>query len=199
LEGQQTVVTAKSALQIQERPYSRESWFIYNPVVAYKQHSYLFTRQRHPTPSRHFGRQIMSNEPLEPIGFLAYLPRAIALLILAIISAFIVWSFHTVDWPAYLAALVIGGFFGLMVGGLVGVHLLPSLMAMLAFGGLFEGIFWGWSYYGWGGAILGGLIGLAAGPSVVLLPMMLIHFVLLLCGIDPLANLDPPREKQNRE
>jgi ribose/xylose/arabinose/galactoside ABC-type transport system permease subunit len=136
----------------------------------------------------------MTPEPSESIGLLPYLPRGIALLLLAAISGFIVWSFHTVDWPAYLAALVIGGFIGLMVGGLVGVHLLPSLMAMLTFGGVFEGIYLGWCSYGWVGAILGGLVGLAAGPSVVLVPMMLIHFVLLLCGIDPLANRDPPQE-----
>jgi ribose/xylose/arabinose/galactoside ABC-type transport system permease subunit len=141
----------------------------------------------------------MAPKLAEPIGFLPYLPRAIALAVLAAISGFIVWSFHTVDWPAYLAALVIGGFLGLMVGGLVGVHLLPSLMAMLTFGGVFEGIYLGWSSYGWGGAILGGLIGLAAGPSVVLVPMMLIHFVLLLCGIDPMANLDRSQEEQKRE
>ena len=155
--------------------------------------------QRHPLPSSRSGPQIMSNEPPQSTPFLAYLPRGIALLLLAIISAFIVWSFHTVDWPAYLAALVIGGFIELMVGGLVGVHLLPSLMAMLTFGSLFEGIYLGWSSHGLGGAILGGLIGLAAGPSVVLVPMMLVHFVLLLCGIDPLANLEPSKEDQNRE
>jgi hypothetical protein len=141
----------------------------------------------------------MPNEPPQPIPCLAYLPRGIALILLAAISGFIVWSYHTVDWPAYLAALIIGGIIGLMMRGLVGVHLLPSLMAMLTFGGLFEGIHLGWSSYGWGGAILGGLIGLAAGPSVLLVPMMLVHFMLLLCRIDPLANLDPSQVKQNRE
>jgi hypothetical protein len=131
------------------------------------------------------------------ISFVSYLPKGIALLVLAGISAFIVWSFHTVDWPLAVAALLISGFMGLMVGGLVGVHLLPTLMALTAFAGLFEGIFQGRAAFGWIGAIVGGMIGLVAGPIVTLLPVMLIHFVLLVCGIDPLANMDSIEKKQS--
>jgi hypothetical protein len=139
----------------------------------------------------------MADQPTQQFGFLAYLPKAIALIVLAGISGFVVWSFHNVDWPASVAALVIAGLVGLMAGGLVGVHLLPTLMALTAFGGLFEGMFQGWSSYGWAGAILGGMIGFAAGHIVVLLSMMLVHLVLIVCGIDPLANLDSSDEKQS--
>jgi hypothetical protein len=35
-------------------------------------------------------------------------------LVLAGISGFVVWSFHTAEWPACVAALVIGGFLGFL-------------------------------------------------------------------------------------
>jgi hypothetical protein len=141
------------------------------------------------------GSMKMAGQPSETLGFPDPV-KAVVLLMLAGISGFVVWSFHNADWPSAVAAFVIGGFVGLMAGGLVGVHLLPTLMALMAFGGLFEGMFQGWSSYGWAGAILGGIIGFVAGHIVVLLSMMLVHFVLIVCGIDPFANLDSSEAKK---
>jgi hypothetical protein len=138
----------------------------------------------------------MSDQPTLRLGLLAYLPRIIALVVLAGISGFIVWSFHTVDWPAFLGALVIGGLLGFLAGGLVGVHLAPTVAAMLGFGGLFEGVYQGWRCWGWAGAVLGGPVGVFGGYLVVWLVLLLLHLVLILCGIDPFENPDSSEEKQ---
>jgi hypothetical protein len=99
------------------------------------------------------------------------LPRAVALLVLAGLSAFVVWSFHAAEWPGFLAALVIGGVLGFLAGGLVGVHLPPTLATMLVFGGLFEGVYWGWQCGGWAGAVLGGPVGVLGGVLGVCLAL----------------------------
>ena len=39
-------------------------------------------------------------------------------------------------------------------------------------------------YYGGIGAILGGLMGIVAGHIAALVPLMVIHFILCVCGID---------------
>jgi hypothetical protein len=120
------------------------------------------------------------------------LPKTIALIVLFGLSGGLVWSFHNTEWPAFIAALVIGGFVGVVAGGLVGVHIPPSLGMMAVFGGIFEGIFQGWSRYGYVGAILGAFVGIVAVCVIVMLPIMLTHFVMIVCGIDPLAHLDSP-------
>src|SRR5262249_4790229 len=89
--------------------------------------------------------------------------RALVLAGLACISGFTVWSFHHADWPGFLATVALGGFLGVLAGGLVGVPLFPALAALTAFGGLFEGTWRGWSLYGWVGAALGAPVGLVAG------------------------------------
>ena len=120
------------------------------------------------------------------------LPRAIALLVLFGLSGGIVWSYHNTDGTTFIAALVFGCFFGFLAGGLVGVHLFPSLGMMVVCGGIIEGVVQGWSRYGLVGAGFGGLIGIAAACVMVGLPMMLSHFILIVCGIDPLACPDLP-------
>lgn len=136
----------------------------------------------------------MTGEPTEKLG-LPDLPRAISLVVLACISGFTVWSFHHASWPGFIAALVIGGFLGFMAGGLVGVHLFPTLAAMVTFGAIFEGVVQGWSRYGLIGAVLGGFAGLVAGSIVATLPILLIHLVLGACGIDPFINPNSSHEK----
>ena len=56
-------------------------------------------------------------------------------------------------------------------------------------GGLFEGAYHGWQYYGWIGAVIGGLVGVVGG-GVALLLAMLMSFVQVMCGIDPFVNAD---------
>ena len=85
----------------------------------------------------------MTDQPTERIGLLTYLTKAIALKLLRGISGFIVVSFRAAGWLPFIAALTVGGFLGLMVGGIVGVPMLPTLLAMVAFGGLIEGILQG--------------------------------------------------------
>ena len=119
------------------------------------------------------------------------------MLLAAPASGGIVWSFHNSDGPTFIASLIIGGFLGFLAGGLVGVHLFPSLGTMAAFGGLFEGVFQGWTNFGWGGAIAGGLIGIVAGSIIAGLPVMLIHFVMIICGIDPFVNPDSSEETKS--
>lgn len=108
------------------------------------------------------------------------------------LSSGIVWSFHNTDETTFIAALVIGCFFGFLAGGLVGVPIIPSLGMMAVCGGIIEGIVQGWSRYGFVGAFLGGLIGIIAACIVVILPVMLTHFIMIACGKDPLAHLDSP-------
>lgn len=138
----------------------------------------------------------MMQQPIEKLGW-PYLPRAIALLVLAGISGFVVWSFHNANLPAFIATLIFGIFFSFLAGGLVGVHMIPSLGAMTTFCGILEGIVQGWSRYGFIGAIAGGFFGAVVAPIVLMLPFMLIHFVLAVCGIDPFASLDSPAEKKD--
>jgi hypothetical protein len=123
-------------------------------------------------------------------------PRAIALTVLAVISGFIVWSFHNFDWFAFIASLLTCAFLGIMTGAFVGVSLFSSLGTMACFGGLGEGAIQGWIHFGWVGAILGGLIGIVGGSIIGMLPLMLTHFALVVCGIDPFANLDLLGEKK---
>ena len=137
----------------------------------------------------------MTAEPTPQSG-LRDLPRRIALLVLAGVSGAVVWSFHAADWFGFLATLALGGTVGFLAGGLVGVHLPPTLTAMLAFGGLFEGAYQGWCRGGWAGAVLGGPTGVLGGIFVVLLSFMLLHLALVLCGVDPLAHLDRPKDTE---
>jgi len=137
----------------------------------------------------------MTEQPTEKPG-LPDLPKGIALVVLAGISAFIVWLFNNADWPACVASLIIGGFFGFLAGGLVGVHLFPTLGAMVAFGVIGEGIMLGHSFYGWVGAILGALLGVVGAIAAVTLPLMLIHLILIICGIDPFTTHDRVEDKK---
>lgn len=138
----------------------------------------------------------MTEQPPEKLGW-PDLPRAIALMVLAGISGFVVWSFHNEDWPVFAAAVVVSGFFGCLAGGLVGVHIFPSLATMTTFCGIVEGICQGWTYYRWGGAILGGFIGIIAASIVVMLPIMLIHLAFILRGLDPFARPDGQEQSPN--
>jgi uncharacterized membrane protein HdeD (DUF308 family) len=63
---------------------------------------------------------------------------------------------------------------------------------MLAFGGLVEGVYQEWCCIGWGGAVLGGLVGTVGGVLVVMLPVMPIHLIMILRGIDPFPGPDTP-------
>ncbi len=135
----------------------------------------------------------MTEQPIEKPGWPG-LPRAIALIVLLGLSGGIVWSYHNTDGTTFIAALVSGCFFGFLAGGLVGVPIIPSLGMMAIFGGILEGIVQGWSRYGFIGAVLGGVIGIVAVCVIAMLPMMLIHFVMIICGKDPLANMKTPEE-----
>jgi hypothetical protein len=81
-------------------------------------------------------------------GLLACLPKMIALVLLAGISGVFIWTANAGPWSAIIATLALGGFLGVFVGQAVGVPLASTLMAMLAFSGLFEGIARGHTY-GW--------------------------------------------------
>ncbi len=130
-------------------------------------------------------------------GLLDYLPRAIALVVLAGISGYFVWAAHSGEGLAVLLTVIVGGSLGLLVGVIVGVPLFSTLATMVAFAGLFEGIVRGFTAYGWVGAVFGGPLGLGAGVVASFFPLMLLHFVLCLFGIDPFV--DGPREAANKE
>jgi cell shape-determining protein MreD len=132
-------------------------------------------------------------QQLEKPG-LPRLPKCIALMVLAVISGFLAWSFHNYEWPGIAACLVLGCFFGVIAGGLVGVRLLPSLMTMAVMCGLIEGVYQGWQRYGSLGAALGGLIGAFVAVVVVMLPVMVTHLVMVLRGIDPLVDANGKEE-----
>lgn len=133
----------------------------------------------------------MTDHPMEKLRWPG-LPRAFVLMVLFGLSGGIVWSFHNTDGTMFIAALVFGCFFGFLAGGIVGVHLFPSLGMMAVCGGIMEGVVHGWSHYGFLGAVFGGLIGIVAACVILMLPLMLTHFALIVCGIDPLAHLNLP-------
>ena len=114
----------------------------------------------------------------------------VALVILTAISGIVVWSFHNFGWPGFVACLFVGFLFGSIAGGLVGVPLISSWAVMGVAGGLFEGVYQGWQYFGLIGAVLGILIGVIAGIVVAMLLSMVMSFVLVICGIDPFVNAD---------
>lgn len=116
------------------------------------------------------------------------LPRPIALLALAAVSGFLVWSFHHDEWAGFGACLVVGGTSGCLAGGLVGVRLLPSLLTLAAWCGLIEGASRGWQRHGLLGAATGGLIGVVVAVVIGTLPVTVTHLVLVLRGIDPLGD-----------
>ena len=116
--------------------------------------------------------------------------RPAAPVILTAFSGIVVWSFHNFGWSGFLLYLVVAFLAGSIAGGLVGVPLISSWAVMGMTGGLFEGAYQGWQHYGWGGAVLGGLIGVVGGIFVAALLVMLMSLVLVLCGIDPFVNAD---------
>jgi hypothetical protein len=137
----------------------------------------------------------MTEQPIEKLGWPG-LPKAIALLVLFGLSGGIVWSFHNTEGTTFIAALVFGCFFGFLAGGLVGVPMIPSLGMMAVYGGILEGIVQGWTHYGYVGAFLGALFGIVAGFIVMLLPTMLTHFVMIVCGKDPLMRISAHQSKR---
>jgi hypothetical protein len=116
--------------------------------------------------------------------------RPAAPVVLAAFSGIVVWSFHNFGWPGFLAYLLVGFVAGSVTGGLVGVPLTPTWAVMAAAGGLFEGAYQGWLHYGWVGAALGGVVGVAGGLVIALLLTMLMSLVLVLWGINPFVNAD---------
>jgi hypothetical protein len=121
-------------------------------------------------------------------------PRAIAIVVLACIAGGLVWSFHHLEIPAFIGTLVLGCVAGFLAGGLVGVYLYPSLTMMFMFVGLFEGLARGWSSFGVIGAILGGTVGMVIAMIVCMLPLILVTFIMVLCGVDPFVNADSASE-----
>ena len=124
--------------------------------------------------------------------------RPAALVYLAATSGIVVWSFHSFEWPGFVAYLIVGFFVGSIAGGLVGVPLISSWAVMGMTGGLVEGVYQGWQSFGWIGAVLGGLIGVGSGIVVTILLAMLMSFVLVMCGIDPFVNAEA-REGQKTD
>ncbi len=116
--------------------------------------------------------------------------RPVALVILIAISGIVVWSYHNFEWSGFLTYLVVGFFVGSITGGLVGVPLISSWAVMGMTGGLFEGVYRGWQYYGWIGAVPGGMIGVVCGIVVAMLLSMCMSFILVMCGIDPFVNAE---------
>ena len=123
--------------------------------------------------------------------------RAVALLAMSALCWFLVRRFHDSGWPGFATSVIVGGFLGVLIGGLAGVHALNSLGTMIGLIGFFEGIQQGWSRFGWTGAILGGPIGFLAGVFIATLPMMLIHFGLILRGVDPSTIHDKTDHEEN--
>lgn len=99
----------------------------------------------------------------------------------------------------FLASLLVGSYFGCLAGGLVGVHIFPTLATMSAIGIFVEGIILGNSNSGWGGAIFGGLIGIVVAFCLVAVPMMLILVMLIFGGMYPFTSYGLPDEKQDEE
>lgn len=58
--------------------------------------------------------------------------------------------------------------------------------------GIIEDIVQGWSRYGFVGAVIGGIIGIIAAAVMKMLPMVLIHLAMIICGKDPLGHPDSP-------
>ena len=78
--------------------------------------------------------------------------RPVAPVILTAFSGIVVWSFHNFEWSGFLLYLVVGFFWGSVVGGPVGVPLISSWTVIGMAGGLFEGAYQGWQSFGWIGA-----------------------------------------------
>jgi hypothetical protein len=116
--------------------------------------------------------------------------RAIALLMLMTIAGILVWSFHNLTWFGLLPYVVVGIVSAGIVGGLVGVPLVPTWAMLCAMTGLLEGGVQGWLRYGWIGSVLGGIIGAVVGMIVTCLLSMIMSFVLVICGFDPFVNAD---------
>jgi hypothetical protein len=136
----------------------------------------------------------MTEQPTEQSGSLN-IPKIISLAVLACTSGFMVWSYHFTDLPVFIATIVVGCIFGFLAGGLVGVRLVPTFGMMLFFSGFFEGTIRGWLYIGWLGAVLGAPIGIVLGLFLVWLPLMLVHLVLILSGVDPFVDHGMSGEK----
>lgn len=133
-------------------------------------------------------------QPSDSIGFPGW-PRALALAVLFAVSGGIVWSFHNIKTAAFIPTLFAGVFAGMIAGGLVGVHILPTLATMAAFAGILEGVRQGYVQYGLTGRVLGGLTGTVVGLLTVLLPLILTHMSMIVCGKDPFIQAPETEEK----
>lgn len=102
----------------------------------------------------------------------------------------VVWAFHNLGWPGFVAYLLVAFVAGSVAGGLVGVPLPPTWAVMGVAGGQFEGAYQGWQHYGWAGAVLGGVVGVVGGLVATLLLTMLMSLALVVCGINPFVNAD---------
>ncbi len=127
---------------------------------------------------------------------LSELLKPVAVLILSAISGIAVWSFHNHTWPGFLAYLVVGFVLGSISGGLFDVPLISTWAVMGTTGGLFEGVYQGWQYYGWIGAVPGGLIGIICGIVIAILLSMFMCFVMVMNGIDPFVNAGAEETKK---
>lgn len=100
--------------------------------------------------------------------------RPFVLLLLFAISGAVVRAGNAFGWPAAMAVGAVGGFAGLLAGGLVGVSVVQTFSVMVVFVCALEGIAWGALHHGWPGAILAGLAGIVVGHIVGSLPLALI-------------------------
>ncbi len=78
----------------------------------------------------------------------------------------------------------------MMAGGMVGVHMVSSVLTFVALSGLIEGIVQGWLRCGFVGAIGGALAGLIIGCIVGILPVLIAHLILILFGHDIIVSGD---------
>jgi hypothetical protein len=107
-------------------------------------------------------------------GFVARWCRPFVLLVLFAISGAVVWAGNALGWPAALAFGAVGGFTGLLAGGLVGVSVVQTFAALTVFVCAFEGIAWGALHHGWIGAVFVGLAGIVVGHILGSLPLALV-------------------------
>ena len=70
----------------------------------------------------------------------------------------------------------------------MGVPFNAVVGTMVAFAGLFEGIYLGWETYGLLGVIAGGPIGFLCGTLLFMLYLMLMSAIVILCGGNPFVN-----------